>query len=222
MPKVQYPTTTTDWRAVIVRRRRWYILAALLLAVGFGLLSFRIYYLEHPSLTEPQGQAVFSTREITAGSQLTEEMLEIRRVPESLLPAAYYRGIEGLIGKEVLHDFVSGEILTPGDLLRGMGGPTAAQCPMKSRCISIPFHWFMASPPELYAGDWIDIAAVHPGQQKDELGFLAANVRVVAVRSQEEGDALILAVDEREALAISYARAQDYQLFLLVQSLGGR
>ena len=148
-------------------------------------------------------------------------MLEVKRVPESLLPALYYQGIEQLVGEEALHSFVAGEIITPGDLLRGKGGPTAAQCPVQSRCVSVPFSWFMADPPVLYPGDWIDIAAVHQGLPEKELGFLATDVRVVAVGNQEDERNLILAVSEKEALALSYARAQDYQFYLLVQSLRG-
>jgi hypothetical protein len=148
-------------------------------------------------------------------------MLETRRVPERFLPSAYYQGVEQLVGEEILHDLVEGQIITPVDLLLGDGGPTAARCPARFRCVSVPFDWFMADPPELYPGDRIDLAAVHPGLPEEELGFLAVDVQVVAILDQAEKQALILALGEQEALALSFARAQNYQFFLLVQSLKG-
>lgn len=222
MSKNLFPTTTPTWRAAVLRRRRWYALGSAALALGFGFLSYRIYALEQPHRVGPQTSAVFSGQEIPAGTRLTEEVLETRRVPESFLPAAYYQGIEHLVGEETLHDLVAGQIITPVDLLLGSGGPTAARCPVRFRCVSVPFDWFMADPPELYPGDWVDLAAVHPGLPEKELGFLAADVQVVAVLDQAEKRALILALGDQEALALSFARAQNYQFFLLVQSLKGQ
>jgi hypothetical protein len=87
--------------------------------------------------------------------------------------------------------------------------------------VSIPITWFIAAPPDLSVGDWVEIASVLPGRSLDEAGFIATKVQVVVLPGNEEFPAYVFAVDDQEALSLLYARANEYQMLVLLRPVGG-
>jgi len=101
------------------------------------------------------------------------------------------------------------------------GGALAQRCPSGKWCVSIPVAWFIAAPPDLAEGDRVEIASALPGGSLDETGFIATRVQVVALPGGGETLAYVFAVDDQEALSLLYARANEFQLLVLLRPAGG-
>lgn len=216
-----YPTTTPDWRAAVQRRTRFYTLAAVLLAVLFGLLTFQFFRDQQAHVPGEQTWAVFAGEDLPPGSVLNRENLRERKIPESFLPAAYFPGIDPVVGKKLLYPVNEGEVITPSKLIRGKGGPVAQRCPSQRWCVRVPASWFAAHPPEVSPGDRLEIASAYPGQGREKTGFIAADVLVVAVLDASEPNAYVLALEDDQALSLLFARVNEYALLVLLEPSGG-
>jgi Flp pilus assembly protein CpaB len=214
------PITTPDWQAAVRRRTQFYLLVAFLLALLFGVLVFQFFIQQSPVETETRIKAVFANQDIALGTAITAEMLVLRDVPAEAVPALHYTFIEQVIGRVALYPLVAGEVILPGKLLGDTGGPMAQRCPSGYWCLSIPAAWFVAAPPDLAEGDSLEIAAVQPGSPLDEAGYIATEVLVVALPSEREGGAFVLAVDDQEAIWILYAYANEFQMLVLLRPAG--
>ena len=193
---------------------------AFLLALLFGVLVFQFFIQQSPVETETRIKAVFANQDIALGTAITAEMLVLRDVPAEAVPALHYTFIEQVIGRVALYPLVAGEVILPGKLLGDTGGPMAQRCPSGYWCLSIPAAWFVAAPPDLAEGDSLEIAAVQPGSPLDEAGYIATEVLVVALPSEREGGAFVLAVDDQEAIWILYAYANEFQMLVLLRPAG--
>ncbi len=215
----QAPLTTPSWRQAVRGRSRILALTAVLLSVLFAVLVF-YPYAERMGATPRAVQAVFARSDIAAGSVLTADQLEERHVPEDALPANHVVRLESVIGRAALYPMVAGEAVLPHKLLGGVGGPIAQRCPSGEWCVSVPMDWFAAPAPMLAEGDRVDIAASPPDMPPEETGIIAVQVRVVQPPA-DGTQALILAMQEREALALLYAWGNEFELLLLLRPAGG-
>lgn len=215
------PTTTPDWQAAVRRRTRFYVLVAVLLAVLFGVLVFQFFSRQQRIAPGELISAVFAAQEIKIGTTLTAEMLDVRDVSVRAVPGAHFSYQEQAIGQVTLYLLVEGEVLLPEKLVGNKGGAVAQRCPAGKWCVSIPVAWFIAAPPDLAEGDRVEIASVLPGRSLEEAGFIATKVQVVALPKDEEFPAYVLAVDDQEALSMLYARANEFQLLVLLRPAGG-
>jgi len=211
------PLTTPSWQAAVRRRTTFYLLVAALLAVLFGVLVF-YPYAQRQGVPIPTTQAIFARIAIEAGAAITAEMVEARRVPFEALPVAYFAYPEQVIGQVALYPLVAGEAVLPHKLFGAAGGPLAQRCPSGYWCVSIPAEWFIATPPDLAEGDRLEIAAVQPGNPMNQAGFIATEVRVVALPG--EGSTYVLAVSDQEALSLLYAHANQFQILVLLRPSG--
>lgn len=216
----KYPTTTPDWRAAARTRRGIYTLAALLLSTLFAILIYQLYAREANYVWGNTFPAVFARHELERGEALKENSLEIKQVPPELLPDSYFDSIKPLIGSTLAYPVAEGEILVPAKLLDSKQGSLAYLCPAGKWCLNIPRDWFIAPPPELVLGDWVDIAAAYPGSSMEASGFIAGEVEVILLPGGNGSDAYVLALDDQEALAILYAHANDFQIMALLRPAG--
>lgn len=221
MTEKHTPTTTPDWQAAVRRRTQFYLLVAILLAVLFGVLVFQFFSRQQQMAPGELTPAVFAAQEIMSGTTLTAEILEVRDVSVRAVPGSHFSYKEQAIGKVTLYPLVEGEVLLPEKLAGDRGGAVAQRCPPGKWCVSIPVAWFIAAPPDLAVGDRLEIASVLPGNSLEEAGFIAATVRVVALPGDEEFPAYVLAVDGQEAISLLYARANEFQLLVLLRPAGG-
>jgi len=215
------PTTTPDWQAAVRRRTRFYLLVAVLLAVLFGFLVFQFFARQQQIAPGELTSAVFAARDIEIGTLLTSELLDVRGVSIRAVPDSHLTFKEQAIGQVSLYPFVKGEVILPEKLAGNKGGAVAQRCPAGKWCVSIPVDWFIAAPPDLSAGDRVEIASVLPGRSLEEAGFIATNVQIVALPQSEESPAYVLAVEDQEAISLLYARANEYQLLVLLRPTGG-
>ena len=221
MTEKQTPTTTPDWQAAVRRRTRFYLLVAVLLAVLFGVLVFQFFARQQRIAPGELTSAVFAAQEIKIGTTLTAEMLDVREVSVRAVPGSHFSYQEQAIGQVTLYPLVEGEVLLPEKLAGDRGGAVAQRCPPGKWCVSIPVAWFIAAPPDLAVGDRLEIASVLPGNSLEEAGFIATMVQVVALPAGGESPAYVFAVDDQEALSLLYARANEFQLLVLLRPAGG-
>jgi len=221
LSKGNHPTTTPDWQAAVRRRTRFYLLVAVLLAVLFGVLVFQFFSRQQQMVPGELTSVVFAAQEIKSGTTLSAEILEVREVSVRAIPGSHFSYKEQAIGQVTLYPLVEGEVLLPEKLAGDRGGAVAQRCPPGKWCVSIPVAWFIATPPDLAVGDRLEIASVLPGNSLEEAGFIATTVQVVALPGGEEFPAYVLAVDDQEAMSLLYARANKFQLLVLLRPAGG-
>lgn len=221
MTNRQIPTTTPDWQAAVRRRTRFYVLVAVLLAILFGVLVFQFFSQQQRFTPDELTYAVFAAQDIDVGTTLTEDLLRVRQVSLRAVPESHFNFKEQVIGRVTLYPLAGGEAVLPGKLSGESGGAIAQRCPSEKWCVSIPVAWFIASPPDLAEGDRVEIASVLPGEGIEEAGFVATEVQVVALPADEESPAYVFAVADREALSLLYARANEFQMLVLLRPAGG-
>ena len=221
MTEKHTPTTTPDWQAAVRRRTRFYLLVSILLAVLFGVLVFQFFFSQQRIAPGELIPAVFAAQEIKSGTTLTAEMLDVRDVSVRAIPGSHFSYQEQPIGQVTLYPLIEGDVLLAEKLAGDKGGAVAQRCPAGKWCVSIPVTWFIDAPPDLAMGDRLEIASVLPGNNLEEAGFIATTVQVVALPGDEEFPAYVLAVDDQEAISLLYARANEFQLLVLLRPTGG-
>jgi hypothetical protein len=215
-----YPTTTPDWQAAVRRRTNFYVLAAVLLAVLFGILVFEFFSRLQGTPPAKLTAAVFASSEIQSGTVLSAEMLEVQEISAGAVPASHLTSVDQALGLKTLYPLVKGELILAEKLAGTQGGAAAQRCPAGKWCVNIPAAWFIAEPPELAPGDQLEIASVLPGSSLAEAGFIAAGVTVVDLLDADEAPAYLLALEDQEALSLLYARANQFQLMVLLRPMG--
>jgi Flp pilus assembly protein CpaB len=220
LSRKKYPTTTPDWQAAVRRRTSFYVLAAFLLAVLFGILVFQFFSRKQQIIPGELTSAVFAAEDIEADTRITEEMVEVREVFFEAVPDSHLSFLEQAIGEKALYPIVEGEVILDEKLAGGKGGAVAQRCPVGKWCVSIPVNWFIAKPPDLAVGDQVEIASVLPGRSLEEAGFIATGVKVVDLPDPIELSAYVFAIDDREAISFLYARANEFQLLVLLRPAG--
>jgi len=221
MRKNEFPTTTPDWRSAVRRRTRFYVLTAVLLAGLFGFLVHQ-YFTDLGTYTSGETtSALFAREDIPGGTILTGEMLEVKEVPVRALPADHLTFKEQAVGHLTLYPLIEGEVILNGKLARNQGSALAQRCPSGKWCVSIPVIWFLAAPPDLAEGDRLEIASVLPGKSLVEAGFIATQVQVIGLPTSDDNPAYLLALNDKEAINLLYARVNEFQLLVLLRPAGG-
>jgi len=108
MVEKKIPTTTPDWQAAVRRRTRFYILAAVLLAVLFGFLVFQFFTNQQQIAPGELTSAVFAAEDIESGMILTADMLDIQKVSIRAVPGSHFSYKEQAVGQLTLYPLVEG------------------------------------------------------------------------------------------------------------------
>jgi Flp pilus assembly protein CpaB len=211
------PITTPDWQAAVRRKTLFFTLAAVLLAVLFGVLVFHFFASQQKLYQGETRPVLLAGRDLESGTQLSADMLDVVELPVSFLPESYYSAIEQAAGRITIYPLVKGEIILPEKVSGSESGGLAGRCPAERWCISVPEKWFIAAPPDLAVGNRLEIASALPGQKYDEAGFIASDVVVVSLPTDLESPEYVLAVEDQEVLSLLYARVNQYQLMILLR-----
>jgi len=211
------PLTTPDWQEAVRRRRHFYLFVAFLLAVLFGALAFKAF--GEVARPEVVAQVIYAAQDIPPGTVLTPEMIVVRQVPPDIVPEVHYSLPEQVVGRVTLYPLAANEPVLPNKLAGGTGGTLAQRCPAGKWCVRIPEDWFVAAPPELAPGDHVEIASAQEGLPLKEAGFIASDVRVIALPG-DDAPSYVLAVDAQEALNLLYAHTNEFQLLLVLRPAG--
>jgi Flp pilus assembly protein CpaB len=161
------------------RRLPFYILAAFILAVAAGSLTF-VYLERLRASAVPTHAALVARVDIRPGTVLDETMVEVRQVPDTVLPAGALESPAQAAGRAAIAPLAAGEVILPIRLSGGEGG-LASRLPDGRWAMVLPSGWLAAPLPSLAAGDRIELMAYQAGQPADEAGVIVSAVEVLEV-----------------------------------------
>ena len=213
--------TTPQWASGARRRIPFYLLASLLLALLAAVVTF-IYLEQARAAMVPSAPALVARTGIRPGETITETMVEVRAVPEAVVPADRLVDMAEAVGRVALVPLAENEVILPQRLSGGGPGGLAGRLPDGRWAMVLPDGWLATPIPELIAGDRIDVLAYQSGQPIDEAAVIAGNLEVLAAGDGEaNAGGLAIAVTIDEAGALAYARANGFLLLPLLRPAGG-
>jgi Flp pilus assembly protein CpaB len=215
------PETTPNWAAGFRRRVPFYLLAAILLAIVAGALTF-VYLDRLRAQSVPSIQALVARKDIKPGTLVSSEMVEVRAVPEAILPSGYLTNVNEAIGRLTVVPIAAKEVLLPDKFAGGPGTSLSARLPDGRWGMVIPTGWLASPVPELAPGDRLDLLAYQSGQPVEEAGLIVSAVQVLEFAgTPEQAESLTLAVTLEEAISILYSRSNGFTLIVLLRPEAG-
>lgn len=216
-PPVPPPETSPSWAAGVRRRIPFYLLTAVLLALLAAAVT--LFYLEQlRAAMVPTASALVARQAIRPGEAIREDMVELRAVPEAVVPAGRLTSVAQALGRTALVPLAADEVLLPERLSGGGGAGLSRRLPDGRWAMVLPGAWLASPIPELAAGDRLDVLAYQAGQPADQAGVIVAGIEVLTATGDQ---ALTLAVTLEEAAAVTYARANGFLLLPLLRPSGG-
>lgn len=220
-PAGRTPTTTPQWNSAPRSRTILYLLVALALAALAGVLTF-LYLDQIRQESVATGQAVVARREIRPGTIVRVEMIEVRPVPEAILPEAALEDPGQVVGRAVTGLVVEGEPLLQSDLAAGGRHGLSSQLPDGRWAMVLPAGWLVSPLASLQEGDRVDLLAYQQGQAAQEIGIIAESVEILSLPDGEDASQRVtLAVSLEQASSILYAHTNGFQLLGLLRAQGG-
>ncbi len=174
------PETTTDWSASSRRRTPYYLVAALLLALLAGLAAFA-FLDDVRQRSVPTGQALVAREAVRPGNELTAEMVEVRPVPEGILPEGALTQMSQAVGRTSVIPIAEGEILLPSKLSTEGCGGLSSRLPDGRWAMVLPANWMLSPVPEIGPGDRLDLLGYKEGGARSAAGLVVSAVEVLLV-----------------------------------------
>jgi Flp pilus assembly protein CpaB len=213
--------TTPSWASGARRRIPFYLLTALLLALLAAVVTF-IYLEQLRASMIPTATALVARQAIRPGETITEAMVEVRAVPEGIVPIERLTSVSQATGRTVLVPLAADEVVLPQRLGGASEAGLSRRLPDGRWAMVLPGPWLASAIPEIGLGDRIDLLAYQAGQPVNQAAVIVSALEVLAVAGKAtEAEALTLAVGLEEAAAIMYARANGFLLLPLLRPSGG-
>jgi len=215
------PETTPSWAAGVRRRLPFYLLAAFLLALLAAVVTF-IYLEQLRASMVPTAAALVARQAIRPGEAISDAMVEVRAVPEAVVPAERLTSAAQAIGRTALVPLAAGEVILPQRLSGTGEAGLSRRLPDGRWAMVLPGSWLASPIPEIGAGDRVDLLAYQPSQPADQVAVIVSAIEVLGVTGTAvDAEALTLAVEIEEAAAVTYARANGFLLLPLLRPAGG-
>jgi len=167
-----------------------------------------------PDVGPPQ-KVVIAVAGITRGATVTDDMVRVDQMPAAFVPPGALTAVDDVVGRVVVADLVTGEVLTRTRLAGTQAGPVAALVPPGMRAFLIPSN---LPPDAVRAGDRVDVLAAFGGG-RPHVETVADGVEVSQVMAPQSGGgvggvagvetasgpSLVLLVDPDTAAQLAYA-----------------
>lgn len=202
---------------------------ALLLALILSAVSIAASQWERRGALSRTGRLidlVHTARPVAPGAILTEDDLEVRRLPALYAPSARLEALAGAVGRTAAHALPPGVPLRPGDFV--------APPPLRAgeRLISLALDGSLAWGGLLRAGDHVDVLAAYSLEGTPTTAVIVPDAvlhqapppstsqgfdpeRILASSGQEESVSLL--VSSEQALRIAHALAFGQRLMLILR-----
>jgi Flp pilus assembly protein CpaB len=211
--------TTPSWAAGSRRRIPFYLAAAALLAGLAGFLTF-VYLDQVRASSLPSRSAVVALQDIRPGTVLEASMLDVRLVPETILPVGALGSPSQAIGRVVTGPLAAREIILPSDLAGSQSG-LSSRLPDGRWAMVLPSGWLATPFASLSAGERIDLLAYASGTPLEQAAVIVTAVEVLDVFGDaEHPEGLVLAVTLDQATAILYTRSNGFAILPLLRPAG--
>jgi Flp pilus assembly protein CpaB len=199
----------------------FYIIIAVLLAVLAGALTFA--FLEQlQAESVPTGQALVALQDIRPGTEITFDMVDVRRVPIAQLPRDAATETSQAVGRIVALPIVAGEVIIP-ERLAGTSaeGGLSAKLPDGRWALVLTRGWLISPIPEVKVGDRVDLVAYLTGDPQTDAGVIVSAVEIIDFSgSSGSPDQLTVAVTLDEAITILYAHVNKFNILPLLRPEG--
>lgn len=213
--------TSPSWQSGARRRMPFYLLAAILMAVLAGVLTFT-YLGDLRRAAIPTNLALVAAQDIRPGALINETMVELRQVPEVILPEGYLSSVGQAVGRTAVVPMVMGEVVLNGRLSGGADGGISARLPDGRWAMVLTGGWLVTPLPELLVGDRIELLAYRRGRPVEDAGVIVTGVEILQVGGPEASpNRLVIIVTLEEAIAILYAHDNGFSLLPLLRPQGG-
>jgi pilus assembly protein CpaB len=213
----------------------------LLIAAVVGAVSFagaRFYLVQQARAAEERlnvgnekGVILVASRDVPAGTVLSEELLAERNVPTKYIPsqATTSANLDAVLGQRVLHSLTAGDPILFQSLESGEYRPFSASLEAGRRAITFPVDEINSFSGMLTPGDMIDLlyssepasdskdATVHPLLQQVQVLATGTTTRRRTVRDES---GMEQEVDEPFATVTLHVSPQDAQRIVLAGRAG--
>jgi Flp pilus assembly protein CpaB len=191
------------------------------LALLAGYFSYNfLTTIEQESL--PSSRALVARVDIQPGTVIDASMVELRLVPEAVIPSNALTGISDALGRETFLTIQTNEILLRSRLLGSNTSTLSAKLAEGRWALVLPGSWLASPLPELATGDRVDLLAYHQTVAGESGGLLVQAIQILAISgSNASPDAITISVSLSEAEAILIARANGILMSALLRATGG-
>jgi Flp pilus assembly protein CpaB len=156
----------------------------------------------------PVRDVLIATRDLDPGMSIESDAIEVRSIPEILLPVGVLTEPDQASGRLVTAPIYAQELIHPNRLSGSGSSGLAALLPQGSFAMIIPTSWFVSPIPELSSGERLDLLVYAPGEGLEGAGLLASEILVLDPGDQDENmDQLVVAVDLEQAKRLLFAHA---------------
>jgi pilus assembly protein CpaB len=143
--------------------RSSFVLVSISVACALAAALVMRAYARRIDVLRPDGgpplTVVAAAEDVTRGTVLTEEALEVVTMPSRFAPPGAMRDLARAMGRIVIADIAAGEIITRLRLAGTGSGPTASLVPPGMRAVQVPVAGAVGVKP----GDLIDVIATFGG-----------------------------------------------------------
>jgi pilus assembly protein CpaB len=143
--------------------RSSFVLVSISVACALAAALVMRAYARRIDVLRPDGgpplTVVAAAEDVTRGTVLTEEALEVVTLPSRFAPPGAMRDLARAMGRIVTADIAAGEIITQLRLAGTDSGPTAALVPPGMRAVQVPVAGAVGVKP----GDLVDVIATFGG-----------------------------------------------------------
>jgi pilus assembly protein CpaB len=143
--------------------RSSFVLVSISVACALAAALVMRAYARRIDVLRPDGgpplTVVAAAQDVTRGTVLTEEALEVVTMPSRFAPPGAMRELARAMGRIVIADIAAGEIITRLRLAGTGSGPTASLVPPGMRAVQVPVAGAVGVKP----GDLVDVIATFGG-----------------------------------------------------------
>jgi Flp pilus assembly protein CpaB len=214
------PTTTPAWPAGATRRLPFYLLASLVLAILAGLMTYN-YLQQLRNEAVPSQEVLVARVDLNPGESIESPAIEIRSIPEIILPEKYLTEPNQAIGRSPAAPIYANELINPNRLSGAGSSGLRGKLPDGTWAMVLPKDWLVSPIPPLVPGDRIDLLAYPPGEGIDSAGLLVSKIQIFdSIELEDRHNQLIIAVDLEQGKRLLFAHTNGYRIIPLLPAEG--
>jgi Flp pilus assembly protein CpaB len=198
----------------------FYLLASLVLAILTGLMTYQ--YLHQVRLSAvPSREVLVAKIDLHPGESIERTAIEIRSVPEIILPVGYLSEPNQVIGRLAVAPIYADELIH-SERLSGTGSSSISRMlPNGNWAMVFPKDWFSNPIPPIATGDRLDFLVYPPGEGIESAGLLVSKIQILnPIEVDDVQDQMIIAVDLEQAKLLLFAHTNGYRIIPLLNAQG--
>ncbi len=195
-------------------QNKWFF--TFLIIFGFAIFStyqYSKFQVEENSLVD----VVVAKKELISPMILSKNDLIIQKFSKKNIPEIYFQKKEDLVGKPLIQNIVSNQIILPNDINIKSNPNSISSKFTELFAFSIDESWLISRLPEIKKNDKIDIVISNPKKEITETITVAQQVNVIDIQIEKnKKKTLIVNITKAEASAILFSQGLRLPMQVLV------